>query len=311
MYTISQVSELLGIPTVTIRAWEQRYGVVTPVRTESGYRLFTEPNIADLRWLKKQTEEGGLTISQAASLLKQRRSEQTVVVEEEKGDAAPQDIHAKTMEHLYKALCEFRTEQARAMLDLGFSMFGYDTMIEKLLVPLMKLTGDEWERGNITVAQEHYITQFVSQRCFSFFQLFPIDSRLPKVLAFCPSGEQHQVGLLLFSLFLRHKGVDVLYLGPDTPDDGLEAIIDEHQIGLVCMSLMDENRSEAAIAMIDRLRDRFPHLTFALGGQGFAGVQLPYAGWRLNDHKNDAWKHWYENHILIQTRPKEAKGERE
>lgn len=56
VYSIKQVAAMLGIPTVTLRAWENRYSAVTPERTESGYRMYTEENVADLRWLKEQVE---------------------------------------------------------------------------------------------------------------------------------------------------------------------------------------------------------------------------------------------------------------
>ena len=70
VYSIKQVAAMLGIPTVTLRAWENRYSAVTPERTESGYRMYTEENVADLRWLKEQVELHQTNISEAVRMLK-------------------------------------------------------------------------------------------------------------------------------------------------------------------------------------------------------------------------------------------------
>ena len=61
MYNMKMVSKMVGIPSVTLRAWERRYAVLTPGRSESGHRLYSDEDIEDLLWLKKQTEELGMT----------------------------------------------------------------------------------------------------------------------------------------------------------------------------------------------------------------------------------------------------------
>ena len=68
IYNIKAVVEATGLPAATLRAWERRYGALMPSRTESGYRLYSESDIATLRWLKARIGEG-LSISQALTLL--------------------------------------------------------------------------------------------------------------------------------------------------------------------------------------------------------------------------------------------------
>lgn len=74
MYSIKQVGAMLGIQAVTLRAWESRYNAVTPERTDSGYRMYTEENIADLRWLKEQIDQHQASISEAVRMLKVRKA---------------------------------------------------------------------------------------------------------------------------------------------------------------------------------------------------------------------------------------------
>jgi len=58
---------------VTLRAWERRYNILTPHRTASNYRLYSEQDIAMLRWLKSQVDSG-MPISGAAAELSEMRS---------------------------------------------------------------------------------------------------------------------------------------------------------------------------------------------------------------------------------------------
>ncbi len=300
MYTIKEVSALLGMPAVTIRAWENRYQAVVPGRTESGYRLYDPGQVEELKWLKDQTENKGLSIRQAAELLKQHRSRSGHAGH---GDSARKrigdglsDAHHEHLEALYALLTEFRTEEAHHLLELGFTMYGYETMVYRVLVNLMIRVGDDWENGVVSVAQEHYMTHFVIQRCFRFFTVFPVNPDLPKAIAFCPPGEQHHTGLLLFSLFLRKRGLEVLYLGPNTPEDGLRHMVTTQDIHLACVSLTDRRLQGAALAFIDRLAGGLGGLEFVLGGFGFEDVPQPYASWLLPPDK-DIWESWLDRKL--------------
>ncbi len=284
---------MTGIPSVTIRAWERRYEVVRPSRTDAGYRVYDDDDVADLHWLKARLEERGMSISQAASQLRRLQEERRM------HDTASQprtDVYAETGERLLASLQAYRPDRARAILELGFSMYGYEAMIGHVLSPLFHRAGEEWASGRLTVAQEHYITEFVMQRCMGLFGLFPIDDRMPRTLAYCPSGERHQMGLLLFSLYLRHRGVDVLYLGADTPNDGIAEMIREAGVSVVAVSFADVGRCRAVMAHLDALRERFPSLTFVVGGRGAESLPEPYSEYALIG-RPDVWAEWFEVHV--------------
>ncbi|TXK71761.1 MerR family transcriptional regulator [Paenibacillus sp. N3.4] len=139
MYTIRQASALLGIPAVTIRAWESRYSAIKPTRTEAGYRLFTEENMEDLRFLKHKTDDKGMAISQAVRLLKEQQDLRDSMAQASADSHKPlsENVHEEMVQRLYETLCNFRTDQAKTMVDLGFSMYGYDVMIYHILFSVM------------------------------------------------------------------------------------------------------------------------------------------------------------------------------
>ncbi|AIQ49778.1 hypothetical protein R70723_30735 [Paenibacillus sp. FSL R7-0273] len=295
MYSIKQVVEMLDIPSVTLRAWENRYQAVTPERTESGYRLYTQDNIEDLRWLKEQTEKQGISISHAVRLLKARK-ENPAAEGPAGGDGTSREAFAKMRQQIYTALLEFQGERANALIDFGFSMYGYEAMFHQVLVPVLVRVGDAWEEGTATVAQEHYMTHMVSNRFYQFFHLFPVYAHLPKVLAFCPEGEHHQVGLLLFSLFLRKNGVEVVYLGANTPEAGIIAMLEtQSRIGAVCMSVTDKELLPYCEELIARLKTVRTDMRFILGGKAYeeTGVSVPEAA-EVIAGPPGRWQEWFD-----------------
>ncbi|WP_336782183.1 MerR family transcriptional regulator [Paenibacillus illinoisensis] len=301
MYSIKQVAAMLDIPTVTLRAWENRYSAVTPERTESGYRLYTDENVEDLRWLKEQVEQHQTNISEAVRMLKENKAKTPEAV-----IPAPLTAPVPTMEEaylrmtdqIYDSLYHFQGERANGLIDFGFTMYGYDSMFYHVLVPILVRVGDAWEQGRASVAQEHFMTQLISQRFYQFFHLFPIYPHLPKVLALCPEGEHHQVGLLLFSLFMRKNGAEVLYLGANTPEEGVFPIIREQKIKLVCLSITNPALSEQCDRLVDRILTEFPHMRFILGGKGYErNENAAYPEWVMPEDSSD-WQAWLEREYL-------------
>ena len=295
MYNIKAAAKLLDMPKVTIRSWETRYGAITPARTESGHRLYSDQNLEDLQWLKIQVQENGLKISEA---VKQLHASKNKTV----GRKTPQlknfqsDPYQKQVEELYLAAKEMDVERFNYLLDLHFSLFHYRVVFFSILVPLMQLLGDEWESGNITIAHEHIITNIVQQRFHQFFRIFPISDKLPKVAAFTPSGENHQLGLLLFTLFLRENGFQVIYVGTDTPLDGLAEVISQQNIGIVCMGIVNPNLQKLALHYLDELKAVNPDLYFLIGGQGSEGMESAHNQWIL-EASYESWEEWLKEHI--------------
>ncbi|QCT04629.1 transcriptional regulator, MerR family protein [Paenibacillus algicola] len=295
MYSIKQVSTMLDMPSVTIRAWENRYGAVKPLRTESGYRMYSPDDIEDLKWLKEQVEEKGMSISQAVLMLKAGKSFPgpgrgepfpTLGAEQQEGP------YEELSGQIFNALFTFQSERANRLIDYGFSIYGYDAMFYKVLVPVLVKVGDAWEAGTASVAQEHFMTELISRRFFQFFHLFPVHSYMPKVLSLCPEGEYHQVGLMLFSLLLRRNGLDVAYLGPNTPREGLLDIIDSQGIGIVCLSVTNARYVGRADELVDYISEAFPEVLFLLGGKGYgSGTKSRYTQWVMNEPA-EQWQEW-------------------
>ncbi|MHC0037982.1 MerR family transcriptional regulator [Pseudoneobacillus sp. C159] len=261
MYSIKKVSELLDIPTVTIRAWENRYHVVDPVRTEGGHRLYSKKDIEILKWLKEQTTKNHMKISEAVQLLKQSTN---LAIESTPVRNSYEEIKAT----LYEALIEINTQEANDIIELAFSLFEYEDVFRHILSEILYQIGDDWENGNITVAQEHFASQFIINRFAQFLRILPVNKSLPKILAFCPEGEDHHIGLMLFSLFLRKKGHEVIYLGPNTPFDGLLDLMTNKKLSIIAISITNPAHLVRLEKWIQSCVKTNTHLKFVIGGKG-------------------------------------------
>jgi DNA-binding transcriptional MerR regulator len=74
IYSIGAVAGMLGIRTVTLRNWEDRYGLVTPERSEGGHRLYSRRQVEQLRFLASKVEQG-MPPGDAHRLLSERLDE--------------------------------------------------------------------------------------------------------------------------------------------------------------------------------------------------------------------------------------------
>jgi DNA-binding transcriptional MerR regulator len=292
VYNIKMVSKLVGIPTVTIRAWEKRYAVVVPERTQSGHRLYSDQDIEDLLWIKRHMDDHGLTVSQAIKKLAQTKETLTRKVD----IAVEQSAFKDYADQIYQSLIQFKSEQANHQIDLVFSMFHYEDVFHKILTPILHKVGEEWEAGLVSVNQEHFITNLIVNRFYQFFRIHPVNPLLTKVVALCPAGEQHYVGLLLFTLFLRKHGVDVIFLGPDTPIDTLLSIIIDRKIGVVVMSTSNPQLLDPIYDWYRTHKYELYHVHFVVGGTNEIHIPDDLAIRYLNGSLEE-WQRWYEEAI--------------
>src|SRR4028118_854769 len=114
LYNTKLVVGETGVPADTFRAWERRYGLPRPQRGEGGQRLYSERDIATIRWLRDRTSEG-LTISQAVALLESEADAPHVTDQPRSHEALRAD--------LIQALLHFDAPTADLILSEAFALY--------------------------------------------------------------------------------------------------------------------------------------------------------------------------------------------
>ena len=149
-YRIKTISDLLGVPRNTLLAWERRYKIVSPTRQANGYREYSEADLARLKAVKRYLDRGH-RISEAISLSKEAPLESAEVVDVED----PEKLRAE----LFEALLNLDRARADRRLRQVVGM-SYARRLDAIFTPILRQTGDRWEAGELSVAQEHYISSF-------------------------------------------------------------------------------------------------------------------------------------------------------
>lgn len=248
-----------------------------------------------LKWLKLQLEENGLKISEAARLLKQQQSSPAAHLRQE--TTAHGERHAELADGLYRSLMAFDRMGANDWINLAFSLYKTDDVFHRIMTPVLYRIGDEWESGRISVSQEHFASEIIMSRFHLVMRMQPAGKHGTRALAFCPEGELHQMGLMLFGLFIQSKGIDVIYLGANTPYRGLTSLIETNDVSIIAVSASHPRHLPALMEWQSECRTRFPGLTFALGGNAFLSSPASLRPFVLGGSLA-AWDQWLEELAL-------------
>jgi MerR family transcriptional regulator, light-induced transcriptional regulator len=267
-YNTAAVEQRTGLRPATFRAWERRYGFPKPRRLPGNQRLYSDQDIAAIRWLQRRTDEG-LSISHAIRLLHVRLREGTV--SHAKTSVEPGRPTAALADDLTRALLVLDAGTAEQVLSEAFAMYRVEDVCLAVLAPALVEVGERWHSGDISVTTEHFASSFVRRKLFSLFDVYESGRGRGLVFAGCAPDEWHEIGILMISLFLVRRGIRLSYLGPNlSADDGLAETLRHHRPDLLIVSATSEesaSRVDELASIIGALPEPRPGLGF--GGHGF------------------------------------------
>jgi MerR family transcriptional regulator, light-induced transcriptional regulator len=250
---IGEVSRRTGVSVDLLRAWEKRYGVLSPGRSEGGFRLYSEDDVERVRAMQVHLGQG-LAAAQAARLALE--SEVRVV------SSGSADLVSRDRAELEEALALFAEVRANAAFDRLLATLTLDALLTDVLLPYLHDLGDAWERGDVTVAQEHFASNIIRGRLLGLARGWGAGVG-PHALLACPPGELHDLGLIAFGLALRSRGWRITFLGQDTPIPSVQ----EH------VRVLQPDSVVLAAAEAGPLNDSLPELR-----ELAAGVPVSLAG---------------------------------
>jgi DNA-binding transcriptional MerR regulator len=255
-FRIGELSYRVGVSPDVLRAWEKRYGLLRPSRSEGGYRLYTEHDEWRVR-LMQQKLWSGLSAAQAA---------QDVARMEHDSYRAQGAVETPfTLARQLGACLEaFDDDGAHELLDRLFGLHGLERTIRDALMPYLRELGERWARKEVTIAQEHFASRLIEGRLLALARGWNRGPGRRAVLA-CPSGEQHTLPLVCFGLVLRSRGWRNVYLGADTPPSTMHMAADTVRADVVVLSAVSSDRFAAIVKDLRGLARRRP---LVLAGPG-------------------------------------------
>ena len=279
LFNLSMVLQETGIKADTLRAWERRYQLPTPARTEGGHRLFSTYDIETIKWLMARQDEG-MRISQAVDYWRElidAGSDPLVDQSQHpplKSTPPVIETTRKPLSELTRSFIdyalEYDEENAKAVLDAAFAQFPWEAVCTNLIFQGLTEIGERWYSGDITVQQEHFTSELVRRKLDALTAAAPPPYHPQKVLVSSPPGEFHTIAPLMINMLLRYRGWEVAYLGANVPDNQLEDALEIIQPSLVVMTAARLTTAAALLKTSQLLQDRGVPLAF--GGNIFSTI---------------------------------------
>ena len=270
-HTIRVVAKKTGLSPQLIRMWERRYGAVTPDRTKSGRRLYTDSDILHLSLLRQATAAGE-TISQVARLTDEELSElldsngpltQTPAIGMPNEKSADGYINAGQ-----RAIFDFDSASLETTLLAASTDLGQAAFLEKVLAPLLERTGESWFSGDLKIAHEHLASSVIRSLLGSMVLSQKSDRRSPLLLTTTPSGQHHELGALIASVMATSLGWRSLYLGPDLPAEEIVSSVKQKQASAVALSVVYPGDDPRLVLELKKLRRLLPdNVSLIAGGR--------------------------------------------
>lgn len=217
MHPIGVVERRTGIPGHVLRAWERRYGVVSPQRTEGGHRLYSDSEVARLDVLGRLVGRG-YRVGRLAKMDDAQRLELLGSGPPVPSDSPPDpEDAAAVLEACQRAVEALDAQRLRALLDRAAATTVPLRFMADVISPLLRWVGDSWSDGTLTEAHEHLCSEVVGRLLADRVAAASGAAPGPILVAATLSGERHYLGGLLATLAAASAGWRATWLGPDLP----------------------------------------------------------------------------------------------
>jgi DNA-binding transcriptional MerR regulator/methylmalonyl-CoA mutase cobalamin-binding subunit len=276
VYTISEAARRASVSPDLLRAWERRYGVITPHRTDAGYRLYDEIAIRRLQAMRRLRDEGWTASAAAAHLRALPDAElpplETASDGQREATSGPAEGTAASDELIHQyvdgaaALDGAAVEHA---IDQMLARGSFEAATQHGVYPALRALGDAWEDGTVSVAGEHAASAAVGRRLGAAFDAAGSPNpRGRRVLVGLPPDARHEFGALGFAVALKRAGHAVDYLGSDLPVADWVAAADTADARAAVIGVPRDADAPCAGAVAAALRQDRPKLLVAFGGAG-------------------------------------------
>jgi DNA-binding transcriptional MerR regulator/methylmalonyl-CoA mutase cobalamin-binding subunit len=274
MYSIKAVAQATGLTVETLRAWERRYSVVSPLRDEAGRRVYRPEDVLRLRRLREATERGH-PISRLAPLSDDRLA----TLLDSPSDGTVPDMGRAFVERILEAAAQFRAAECEQTMTLAVAVLPPQKLVTEVLQPLLREVGERWHRGEFAISQERLVSKLVSRHVRLMLYAYDRTARRETIVFATLPGERHELGLLMSAMLCASRGFRVHYVGPDLPAEEIARFAREVGASVVALSVVLQDRIEKLPEQFAALDDGLPEGTAIwIGGSAatlLADLPLP------------------------------------
>lgn len=259
-HNIKMAAKLSGVPELLIRAWEGRYSAISPSRTSSNRRIYSDSDIDKLILLRKLTQQGyrignlaQMDINDLIELLKKTITENNLVQKENKYSLTKE--HLDMLDESILAVKKYDDKELTTLLNQAAIKFPQQELIGKVIIPLIEKIGENWKLGLLRTSHEHFTSAVLVKFLNNLSEGYKIDSTAPKIIITTPDGQYHEVGALIGSALAASLGWKPIYLGASLPAEDIASATKDLNARCVFLSLVYPNDNPKLNAQLKKLRE--------------------------------------------------------
>jgi DNA-binding transcriptional MerR regulator/methylmalonyl-CoA mutase cobalamin-binding subunit len=276
-YPIKVVSQITGLSVFVIRAWEKRYDVVIPSRTETNRRLYSEEDIEKLKLLNAALHSGhniggiaSLSISELKTILGNKSAFPTNDKIETKENIL--EDTKSFVDDCISAVKVYDGKTLETILHKASAKLSQPQLIEDLIIPLVYKIGDMWHDGEIRIANEHLASSVIRSFLSSLIEQHITSENAPIIISATPRGQDHELGALIVGVTAASLGWKVIYLGPNLPEVEIAAVSGSLGAKVVALSIVYPSDDPQLRKDLINLKKLLPaNVSLIVGGRATAG----------------------------------------
>lgn len=305
---IGEVARRTGVAVATLRAWERRYGLLDPQRTDGGHRRYGSADLARVRRMQQLLGDGWGADAAARQARHDALQHMDRVEEREPLDttgslripsasdhddtavmavaSAPPPLPegltpaaAAIVRRLVDAISAYDATATNETIDDTFARFDVAAALDHVVMPTLRVVGDGWEHDPGAIAREHFASNAVRPRLIRLLRM-PPGNAARRCVAAAPEKEEHDLGVLASAVVAADAGWSVTFLGARTPTGALRRAIESTDADV---ALVGAVRRRPAESFIDELA-RPLHCGLVLGGDGFREEDVAHIGGTATRH---------------------------
>ena len=258
-YKIKDLENLTGIKSHTIRIWEKRYRILSPDRTDTKIRTYSDSELTHLLTVS-MLNRNGIKISKIAKL---SQEDMNKLLWDIKVNKEPE----YSMDKLLLSLVSLDEELFKETLANLLETEGLEKTFTNHLIPFLDRIGIMWLIGSVNPAQEHFMSNLIRQKIISEIdkQEIPVSTE-KSVLMYLPEHEWHEMSLLFYHFLLRSKGIPTFYLGQSLPYESLVECIEKLKPNYILSSWLTAVDENLVVSYFKKLKSDYPNLDVFAGG---------------------------------------------
>lgn len=262
-YSIKDLENLTDIKAHTIRIWEQRYGLLSPKRTETNIRYYEDQDLKKLLNVNLLYTKG-FKISKIAALSDEEILEKSkeIIQKERKWDDDEVDV-------LLMSIIELNEEKIQEVLHRLYKEHGIEHLFSRTIIPLLTKMGELWQLNSLSVGHEHFFSNIYRGFVVSRTNALEVTDKKKhgkKILMFLPPNEEHELSLLIYQYMFKREGWHVYYLGISVPYEDLKISYDQIKPDLSLTSLIAKTSANDFGTVIKEITKVIPEKELILSG---------------------------------------------